>query len=80
MWLAPKTLIVGVIDALKEDEFGIYGVEHKTKGAPKIKKDGTPYEGSSEYDWLAEIGGGIQLRIYALAIQEAMFLLDETNT
>ena len=73
MWLAPKTLVVGVVDRISRDENGIYGHERKTKGAPKTKKDGTPYEGASEDDWLNEIGGGVQLQIYGLALARAIF-------
>jgi hypothetical protein len=75
LWLDEKTLIVGVMDRIaRDDEPGFFGHEHKTKGAPKLKKDGTPYKGSSEQDWLDEISQGVQVGIYALALQDADFI------
>lgn len=74
LWLDEKTLVVGVIDRLAQDERGVFGAEWKTKGAPKLKKDGTPYAGSSEEDWLAEISQGVQVGIYALALRDADFI------
>jgi len=75
--LEPKTIIVGVIDKISRDKFGYLFSEWKTRRAPKIKKDGTPYLGDTEDDWLAEISQGVQLSTYALGAKKGKFLLDE---
>lgn len=75
MLLRPKTLTVGVMDRIAQDPAGvIWGCEWKSRRESKLKKDGTPYKGDSEQDWLAEISSGQQVRIYALAMQRAVFL------
>src|SRR5712664_2475820 len=75
MLLAPKTLIVGVQDRLAYDHEGrIHGFEWKSHREPKIKKDGQPYAGDTEDDWLQEISQDAQLRVYALAMQKATYL------
>lgn len=75
MQLAPKTIAVGACDRMSQDDNGqCWFSEFKSKKPPRIKKDGQPYQGDTEYDWIAEIGAGPQLRIYALAQQLATFV------
>ena len=76
--LAEKTVVVGMMDRLASSpEHGVVGGEWKSRRAPKIKKDGTPYMGDTEGDWLAEISEGAQLATYALAMREGAFLYKE---
>jgi len=75
MWLDPFTLIVGVMDSIRRDQDGqVEGLELKTRRAPKIKKDGQPYKGDTEQDWLAEISNSPQLAIYAMAMRQGTFV------
>ena len=72
--LDEKTYAVGMMDRLAQSyEYGIVGGEWKSRRAPKLKKDGTPYQGDTENDWLAEISMGPQLAIYGLAMREGVF-------
>lgn len=78
LWLDEKTLVVGVMDRIAKDKHGVFGCEWKTKGAPgyyvKGPKKGQPYDGNTEEDWLEEISQGVQVGIYALALQGADFM------
>lgn len=75
MRLQPKTLIVGMMDRIARDPDGrVWGCEWKSKKEPRMKKDGQPYKGDTEADWLHEISSGQQVRIYGLAAQQATFL------
>lgn len=69
MWLDDHTLIVGCNDLIAEDELGVFGGEWKTRRAPRVTKAGVFYKGDGPEAWLAEIRGGIQVAIYAAAIQ-----------
>lgn len=71
VWLDKNTVIVGVMDRIFRDERGLIGHEHKTKGEPRKKKDGTPWADNDELTWLSEISNGIQTGIYALALRNA---------
>lgn len=75
MALEPKTLIVGACDRTMRDPRGqVWTAEFKSKKPPRIKKDGTPYQGDREEDWLADPNLHCQLRVYALAMREATYL------
>src|SRR5271165_767474 len=80
--LEEKTVVVGVQDRLAEAVPNgiVWGCEWKSRKAPKIKKDGQPYKGDTEEDWLAEISGGPQLRIYALAQQAGTYVREDGGT
>lgn len=75
LWLDDNTLLVGVIDAIFEDEHGLLLGEWKTKGAPKLTKAGVLYKGDTEDDWLEDISTGPQLAIYALSSPGARILV-----
>lgn len=68
--LEPKIFVVGVVDRITTEGF----CEWKTHRAPKIKKDGTPYKGDTEQDWLREIKSGPQVAVYGLAGRDGTFL------
>lgn len=70
--LEPKIFVVGVVDRITDSLF----CEWKTHRAPKIKKDGQPYKGDSEDDWLREIKAGPQVAVYGLAGREGHFLTE----
>lgn len=66
VWIDKHTLLVGVNDVEMEDSEGrTLLCEWKTRRAPKLKRDGTPYAGDDEDGWLEEISNGPQLAIYA---------------
>lgn len=73
--LAENIWLVGVLDRIAEDQNGqIIGCEWKTRRAPRFRKDGAPFPGEDERDWLLEISTGAQLAIYALALKRADFI------
>lgn len=72
--LEPKIVIVGAVDRIL---LGNVFCEWKTRRAPKLKLDGTPYKGDDEVSWLGEISEGMQLATYALAAREGMFKFPE---
>jgi len=83
--LQPKTYIVGQLDAcfnagseVDGDQF-VLG-EWKSRRAPKLKKDGTNYQGDDREGWLEEITNGPQLGVYALAGREGTFLPQNPNS
>jgi hypothetical protein len=76
--LAPQIIAVGVVDRILDDD-NMTVCEWKTRRAPKITKAGVPYKGDTEDDWLAEIGGGVQLAVYGLARREGHFLLSDNH-
>jgi len=73
IWLDDTTLIVGMQDAIFQDEGGPFGGEWKSHKAPRMKLNGEPYKGDTEEDWLREISTGPQLAIYALAQHAGIF-------
>lgn len=77
-WFIPledKTIIVGQCDRTSLDlQDRLTFSEWKTRRASKIKKDGSPYLGDSEQDWLEEISQGVQLSVYGLAGREGYFI------
>lgn len=77
--IEPKTYVVGQQDAVFSDEHGWLCGEWKTKRAPRSKRDGTPYAGESEDDWLEEISQGPQLKTYALAAKYGRFFIGGNN-
>lgn len=74
-----KTFVVGQQDAIFSDEQGWLCGEWKTKRAPRNRRDGTPYVGESEDDWLEEISQGPQLKTYALAAKHGRFFIGNLN-
>lgn len=77
--LAPKILVVGQMDAIFQDEKGFIQGEWKSRKAPRLKRDGLPYQGDTEQDWLEEIVAGPQLSVYALAGREGCFLYSNNH-
>lgn len=76
LWLEPSTMLVGVMDANRVNlATGQYEeLELKTRRAPRIKKNGQPYIGDTEGDWVNELVQSSQIAIYALARARASFL------
>lgn len=73
--LEEKSFVIGVTDAIFQDADGPIFCEWKSRRAPKIRKDGKPYEGDDEDGWLEDISNGPQLALYALAATRGRFLL-----
>ena len=74
MWLTPKTLVVGMQDVIYADSQGIAGGEWKSKRPPRIRKDGQPYQGDTEQDWVRGLVNSAQCKIYALAMREGSYV------
>jgi len=75
--LAPKFYCIGIGDCHFMDAIGMIHAEWKTKGAPKLTREGKPYKGQDEESWLDDISNDVQVAVYALAAQQGIFLENE---